>query len=42
MQGGLVRNDMQITALSATAISGTFNIGDKWTAISGTFSAPLK
>jgi hypothetical protein len=42
MQGGLVKNDMQITAISATEISGTFSLGDKWTAMSGTFTAPLK
>ena len=42
MQSGLMKNDMQITALSTTAISGTFSLSDKWTSISGTFTAPLK
>ncbi|MBN1322284.1 MAG: hypothetical protein JXA87_15745 [Thermoleophilia bacterium] len=37
-----VESDVQITALSDTQISGTFFVKDKWSDISGTFTAPVK
>jgi hypothetical protein len=33
---------VEVTAVSDTEISGTFKIGDKWSQISGTFTAPVK
>ncbi len=40
-QSGL-ENDVQVTAVSDTQVSGTFKIKDKWSEISGTFTAPVK
>jgi len=37
-----MENDVQVTALSDTQISGTFFVKDKWSEISGTFTAPIK
>jgi len=40
-QSGL-ENDVQVTAVSDTQVSGTFHIKDKWSEISGSFTAPVK
>jgi hypothetical protein len=37
-----LENDVRVTALSDTRISGTFHVKDKWSEISGTFTAPVK
>lgn len=37
-----LESDVQVTALSDTEISGTFHVKDKWSEISGTFTAPVK
>ncbi len=37
-----MQSDVQITAVSDTEISGTFHVKDKWTEITGTFTAPVK
>lgn len=40
-QSGL-ESDVQVTAVSDTEVSGTFHVKDKWSEISGTFTAPVK
>jgi len=37
-----LESDVQVTAVSDTEISGTFHVKDKWSEISGTFTAPVK
>ena len=39
---GTGQNYVEVTAISDTEISGTFSVADKWTQISGSFTAPLK
>jgi expansin (peptidoglycan-binding protein) len=37
-----IQSDVQVTAISDAAISGTFQVKDDWSEISGTFTAPVK
>lgn len=39
---GALESAVQITAISDTQVTGTFSVKDKWTEISGTFTAPIK
>ncbi len=39
---GALESDVQVTAVSDTEVSGTFSVKDKWSEISGTFTAPVK
>lgn len=39
--GGL-ESDVQVTRISETEVTGTFRVKDKWSEISGTFTAPIK
>lgn len=39
---GELESDVQITAVSDDLVSGTFYVKDKWSEISGTFTAPVK
>ncbi|NLE73423.1 MAG: hypothetical protein GX604_02160 [Actinobacteria bacterium] len=41
-KGTEMESDVEITAISDTEVSGTFFVKDKWSEISGTFTAPLK
>jgi hypothetical protein len=39
---GALECDVQVTAVSDTQVAGTYHVKDKWSEISGTFTAPVK
>lgn len=39
---GALESDVQVTVVTDTYVSGTFHVKDKWSEISGTFTAPVK
>lgn len=39
---GALESHVQITAISESSVSGTYHVKDKWSEISGTFTAPIK
>ncbi|NLG67431.1 MAG: hypothetical protein GX536_06935 [Actinobacteria bacterium] len=41
-KGADMESEVEITAISDTEVSGTFFVKDKWSEISGTFTAPVK
>lgn len=41
-RGADMESEVEITAISDTEVSGTFSVKDKWSEISGTFTAPVK
>jgi hypothetical protein len=38
----MIEGEVEVTTVTPSSISGRFNLKDKWTAISGTFTSPVR